>query len=444
MQNYGSYPKQYLRQIYNNNSIVMGMRHANKMINSCSLCGLCAEVCPQGLDLGEVCKASRVNMVSKGKMPPSAHDFALRDMAFSNSDKFALTRHQPGLNNSSYVFFPGCQLSASAPEEVEKVYTYLTEKLSGGTALMLRCCGAPADWAGEQELFHKNIEILEKEWEQLGQPRIITACSTCYSMFRGKFPEVISLWEIISDLGLPPLSTVEVSKGKLAIQDACTTRHEPAIHEAVRCILTTLGYELEELSYSRERTKCCGYGGLMSFANRELAEKVVEDRINESETDYVAYCAMCRDRFASKGKRTFHILDLIFENDLDQAAVRPGVGLSYRHENRAKLKRRLLHSLWKEAPLEKEEAYMSLSLKLDEKVIENMENRHILIEDIQQVIEYAERTGSKFINPDNGHCLAHYRPLRVTYWVEYQPQDQGFAVHNVYSHRMKIVEGTHE
>lgn len=43
---FGSYPKKYVRQMYNNLSIVMGTRQANKFINSCSLCGLCAEVCP--------------------------------------------------------------------------------------------------------------------------------------------------------------------------------------------------------------------------------------------------------------------------------------------------------------------------------------------------------------------------------------------------------------
>ncbi|HEY8875794.1 MAG TPA: 4Fe-4S dicluster domain-containing protein, partial [Desulfosporosinus sp.] len=42
MEHYGSYPKNYLRQIYNNDTIVMGIRHGNKMINSCSLCGQCA------------------------------------------------------------------------------------------------------------------------------------------------------------------------------------------------------------------------------------------------------------------------------------------------------------------------------------------------------------------------------------------------------------------
>ncbi|HWQ40554.1 MAG TPA: heterodisulfide reductase-related iron-sulfur binding cluster [Desulfosporosinus sp.] len=443
MQEYGSYPKKYLRQIYNNDSIVMGLRQGNKMINSCSLCGQCAAICPQGLDLGKTCKATRESMVSKGKMPPSAHDFALRDMAFNNSEEFALTRHQPGYNHSKYVFFPGCQLSASSPEQVEKVYAYLSEKLSGGVALMLRCCGAPADWAGDQELFQNSLQVMVEQWESLGKPQLIVACSTCHSMFRDKFPELVSLWELMADLELPDRGS-NVSGGKVAVQDACTTRHEPIIQDAVRHILTKLGYEVEELPYSKERTKCCGFGGLTSFANPELAGQIVEERISESTTDYVAYCAMCRDNFAAKGKRTFHLLDLIFGTNLEEAAIRPRVGFSYRHENRAKLKRKLLHSLWKEAPQEKEGAYRTINLLLNERILEIMEERRILIEDIQQVIESAERTGQKFINPDNSHSLAHFRPFKVTFWVEYQPQEQGYMVLNVYSHRMEILEDGHE
>lgn len=442
MESYGSYPKKYLRQIYNNDTIVMGMRHGNKMINSCSLCGQCAAICPQGLDLGEVCKAARESMVSKGKMPPSAHDFALRDMEFNNSEEFSLTRHQPGFNSSKYVFFPGCQLSGSSPEKVQKVYAYLTEKLSGGVALMLRCCGAPADWAGDQTLFQSSLEVLAAELESLGNPQLILACSTCHSVFRERFKGVVSLWELMDNLGLP--EGVGVSGGKLAVQDACTTRHEPVIQEAVRHILTKLGCEIEELPYSKERTKCCGFGGLTSFANPELGKTIVKDRINESTADYVAYCAMCRDNFASQGKRTVHLLDLVFGTDLEEAAVRPSVGFSYRHENRAKLKRSMLHSFWKETFLKKDVAYLKVNLQLNETVLKIMEDRRILSEDIQQVIELAERTGRKFINPNNGHSLASFRPVKVTYWVEYKPREQDFLVLNVYSHRMEIMEESHE
>ncbi|MGA8108853.1 MAG: 4Fe-4S dicluster domain-containing protein, partial [Acidobacteriaceae bacterium] len=62
LEEYGSHPRSYVRQIYNNESIVMGVRSANRMINSCALCGLCAEVCPERLNMADVCLDARQGM----------------------------------------------------------------------------------------------------------------------------------------------------------------------------------------------------------------------------------------------------------------------------------------------------------------------------------------------------------------------------------------------
>ena len=108
------YPRKYLRDINHNLKMVMGAHTANKMINSCSLCGLCEEICPNNLNMGEVCKNSREIMVKKGKMPPSPHDFPLRDMQFSNGEMFALARPEPG-QESKAPFFPGLPVKRIVP-----------------------------------------------------------------------------------------------------------------------------------------------------------------------------------------------------------------------------------------------------------------------------------------------------------------------------------------
>ncbi len=435
---YPSYPKKYIREIYNNLSIVAGQRHANQFINSCSLCGLCAEVCPTELNMATVCRQARQTMVEQGRMPPSAHDFALRDMAFSRSEKFALARHEPGATTSQYLFFPGCQLGGSAPEQVEQVYGYLRERLPGGVGLVLGCCGAPADWAGREDLCGEVWVGLGARIRELGSPRLILACSTCYQVFKTHLPEFerVSLWEILVSEGLPDRGASDLP-ARLALHDPCTTRHEPSIQESVRQLLAQLGCHVEELPLSRERTECCSYGGLMWFANRELAQSVIERRIEASPADYVTYCATCRDFFASRGKRTTHLLDLLFATDLDERAARPDPGYSRRHENRARLKRRLLKEVWGETMTE-QAAYEAIRLEIPPDVRARLEERLILVEDLQQVIEFAERTGARFLNPDNGHFLASHQPAAVTYWVEYSPHDDGFAIHNAYSHRMQV------
>lgn len=447
LEQYGSYPKKYAREIYNNLSIVMGTRQSNKFINSCSLCGLCAEVCPTRFNMADLVQQARRKMVEQKRMPASAHEFALRDMQFSNGDKFALARHAPGATASDVLFFPGCQLSAANPEYVERIYAWLQNSLPEGTraGLMLRCCGAPADWAGRTDLFEAAMADFKTAYEAMGRPRLALACSSCYRVFQTHLPgaELVSLWELFDQYGLPSAPPVSKRQPALSVHDPCTARHQPQMQDSVRRIVGRLGYRLEELPLSREKTECCGYGGLMWLANPPLATETARRRAGAGSADYVAYCAMCRDFLAAQGKPTRHLLDLIFAPDDPDRATRPGPGYSQRHENRARLKRKLLKEIWGEAMDKQQPAWEAISLSMAAPVAARLEERLILHEDIQQVIEHAERTGLKLLQPETGHFLAHFRPTGVTYWVEYQPAEaeNTFIIHNAYSHRMDVAEG---
>ncbi len=436
--NYKAYPKKYVREVYNNLSIVMGIHHANRMINSCALCGLCKELCPNSLDMGEVCIDARRLMVDRGKMPPSTHDFPLRDMAFSNSESFLLSKHQPGMNSSSIVFFPGCQLGATYPSYVKKIYEFLCEKTEGGIGLMLGCCGAPAFWGGQQKLFEDTISGFSERLKSLGNPSVVTACPSCSYMLKLGIPDlkIESLWSYLDRTGLPEISR-NGSGRKLAVHDSCVSRYDKDLHESVRSIIRKSGFEVEELPGNREKTTCCGYGGLMIYADREVARRVIGRRINESESDYISYCSMCRDNFASQGKRSYHILDLIFSETDDSSATMKMPGLSQRQESRARLKTSLLRELWGE---EVKDELPEVKLTIPERVQSIMEDRMILASDISKVVAYAENTGNRFKNTLTGNYIAYFQPQRVTYWVEYSPDGDSFLIHNTYSHRLEITD----
>lgn len=440
LNSFKGYPRKYVREIYNNLAIVMGHRHANKLINSCSLCGLCREVCPEDLHMGLVCKAAREEMVRTGRMPPSPHDFPLRDMELSNGDQCAMARHEPGTSRSAYLFYPGCQLSASRPDQVMQVYAMLRERLPGGVGLALGCCGAPADWSGRTDLLRETGEAFSRQHVEMGRPSVILACSTCHALFKAHHPEVPieSLWEVFDRLGIPETPSRR-TKSPLAVHDPCTTRHESHIQESVRRLLGRLGVEFAELPLSRDRTECCGYGGLMFFANRDLARAAIDRRVKESDLDFMAYCAVCRDFFASRGKPTIHLLDLLLGLDVDDAAHGKPPGYSQRHENRVRLKRAMLRDVWGEAVMDSG-LPGSIRIEVSEAVSRIMEERLILEEDVRRVIGHAEKTGLRLLNRETGHFLAHHRPASVTYWVEYSRQGEAYIVHNAYSHRMEIVE----
>ncbi len=435
-----SFPKRYLRQISNDATMVMGSHGQTiKLVNSCSLCGLCEVICPNDLSMADVCMEGRISLASRGKLAPSAHDFALADMLSSNSERASVVLHEPGKEASRYAFFPGCQMAAIYPEHVKSTYEYLRARLKGGTGLMLRCCGAPAQWAARTDLFEKALADLKQDWASLGKPTVILACPTCLQVIKRHVPEMgpVMLWEVLSEW---PEAGSRQGKGKrLAIHDPCTARHEPAMQDSIRALLARMGHAIEELSLSRERTECCGFGGLVSSANPPLAKDVARRRALESPTDYVTYCAMCRNALAASGKRISHVLDLFFSGSSEDPAGMKALRLTERSENRFRLKRTLLETLWGKRE-EGMEEYEGIELYVAEEVAAQMEERRILRQDVQKVISHAEETGIRLYSPELQRYRASFRPDQVTYWVEYSAEGKGFRVHNAYYHRMEIVE----
>ncbi|GKT08489.1 hypothetical protein [Desulforhabdus sp. TSK] len=81
-----------------------------------------------------------------------------------------------------------------------------------------------------------------------------------------------------------------------------------------------------------------------------------------------------------------------------------------------------------------------IRLSISDEVRAVLEKRKILESDIQKVVEFAERTGTKLLNQRTGRFLAHHNPaVTVTYWVEYTPVEGEFVIHKAYSHRMEVI-----
>lgn len=446
LKRFNTAPKSYIRNINHNERIINGNHYANKMINSCTECGLCNEMCDYGVNMKEVIKETRESMVMRGKMPQSVHDFALKDMKFSNSRRFLTYRKQRNKDKVKYVFYPGCQLPASDPDYIERIYSYLTDNINEGTGLMLGCCGAPADWAGQNSLMKESTELIKNAWEELGRPIFILACSSCAANFEKYLKEIecVSLWEVIDKNPMPKELPDANSELTVNIHDPCSSRHNEKAQKSVRNILSKLNYKVSELKFSKDKTKCCGYGGLVYFANRDQAEDLIDDRIDESPEDLLVYCTMCKDLFISHGKRTFHILDLLFSNNLEEAGMRKMPTLSQRQENRMMVKKKLLNNIWGEnLEMDKDEKY-NITLTLTDTVKEKMEELYILLSDIKKAVANSIETKERFFNREENSYLARLRIENVTYWVKYEIKDEKIIVANVYSHRMEVVEAADE
>ncbi len=471
MQKYNLTPDAYIRKINHNERVILGTHFANELINSCTECGLCKEQCPVGIGMKDIIHETRKSMVDRGKMPPSAHEFALRDMQFSNSDSFSFVRKQPskeqskqnfyypimafsqyvrglykGSGKTGYLFYPGCQLSATHSAHIGEIYKHIVGTIKENEAdldvgLYLGCCGAPADWAGRQDLMNETVSKIKSVWEAMDKPTFILACSSCASTFAKYLPmiQTVSLWEIFDRYGLPE---VDIKKGKriLNIHDACATRHDSKIHESIRNIVKTLGYKIEELEYSKDKTKCCGYGGLVSYSNKEQAKSFQVDRIHESTQDLLVYCAMCKDSLVRDNKRAFHILDIIYGKEDSDATLQQMPSLSEKHNNRKKLKADLLKVIWGEDQNMDSMNNYDFKLNISNDVCDIMEQRYILKNDIEKVIDHSRKNNERFYNPETSNYLARLKLENVTYWVQYEEKGNEIYVNSVYSHRMEVVE----
>jgi len=432
---FGSYPKSYARQIYNNESIVKGSHQANTLINSCMLCGMCTALCPNDFPMAQLCLGSRQRMVDRGKMPPSAHDFALKDLDFSRSEDFFLVRGAPDHEQTAWLFFPGCQLCATHPEQVEAAYTWLRDTLDGGVGLALACCGAPAHWGGRQKLFQDAAHQLHSAVQELGNPRWIVACPSCQGMLEhmAPVPNHISLWEVLGleKTTLQPAAHTEAT----CLVDPCSASNLPILRQAVRDLIQT--QILHEPRLNASEAACCGFGGLVANANPGIAAQAARERAESCAQDALTYCAMCRDQLARSGQRAAHLVDLMFPGR-DDPFARPATGLSASRDNRRWLKDRLLQTVWQEPGLAPVDA-ASIRLIISEQTRQLLEKRRILDSDIQQVIISAKTYGQLFFDPDSETYLASRQLGQVIFWVHYTPQGDGaYLIHTAYSHRMQI------
>lgn len=429
LQHYNKFPRILTREIYNNVSIIMGDHMMNKPINACSLCGQCSVLCPNGYDMAEVCHMARQNLVSTGKMSLAVHEFALLDMVFSNDEAF-LCRKQPGFDTCKYVFFPGCQATAIAPATVRAAYLDLCQRLEGGVALMLGCCGTICDWAGRYEMQEDTVRFLDEKLTELGNPTVIAGCPSCKKELDGhENVKTVGVWEILETIGLP--EKAKRADKPIAIHDACGARGDAATQDSIRRIAESLGCSVTATEYDRDKAPCCGYGGLTQYTNREVAKKMTDKCLERSDLPYLSYCMACRDRFAREGRESMHLLELVYGTSADHCP-----DISAKRYNRLGLKQQLLKEVWNE---EVEAVDMGFTIEYTPEAEAMMDDRMILKTDVIRVLQSLRETGEAILDGDTGLCITRARLGNVTFWVKYTETETGYLVHRAYSHRMKVM-----
>ncbi|MCJ7836609.1 heterodisulfide reductase-related iron-sulfur binding cluster [Cuneatibacter sp. NSJ-177] len=434
LRQYGSPPKDLEKDVKLSLNIFPETqgRAAMREIGSCNNCNLCGKLCPSGIRIGDFLLQARTDLCSSGILPPAHHEYWLRDMEFSNSEEVSMF-YQPEETASDYLFFPGCQAGGSDPRYVSLTYERLLARYPK-TSLLLRCCGAPALWAGEEAAFGRELEQITLYWREAGKPAVILACPTCHRIFREYLPEIPV--KMVYDL--PEIWTGMASPFEEAsVFDPCASRDYPKMQAAVREMAAECGVRLKELPYSGEKAQCCSWGGHGYVVNPLFVKTQVREQISQSGLPYLTYCTNCRDIFSIQGKECRHILDLLLGINFENREVPT---ITKRRENRRKLKRELAEcylsgTLLFENSGKQENNILTMTKELSRKLSENL----ILEEDICRVIEDCEKKGRYLLDAESGHRIGHLKIGLLTYWAEYGEGEGGlYSLYGAYSHRMAI------
>ena len=381
---------------------------------SCNLCSRCALLCPEDTDITGLFQYSREGRVAANLYPPALHAYWLRELEETKRNRTAI----PG---NGAVFFPGCRLSALSPEIMEKTHALLKDRLGAG--IVTGCCGIPAWWAGEKERFQRHTDELRKTWEALGKPVFITACASCERILSRFLPEIElrSLYEVLRELGV---TGTDMGLREAAVFDPCAAADKPELKAAVRALAAGSGVSVSDFDSGG---KCCGNGGHMRLADPALYDSIVQNRTGEREEPYIVYCANCRDTFREAGKECRHILELL--TGVDAGAPT----LEEKRRNILKLREILTGDAATPEPWDR------VQVTAPEEILRKMEARLIPMGDVRRALYEAERSGSGFTDGE-GRLLVSLDLGAAVIWVLCAPEDGGYRLINVYSHRMHVRE----
>lgn len=189
------------------------------------------------------------------------------------------------------VFAPGCALMLYKPDLVRKLTAVLSERV-GPTAEHHICC------RHEPGLVHGS--------------RVVNVCPGCDKRFRMLYEGIttISLWEILAND--PAFPFPDHGGARMAVLDACPTRDQPRVHEAVRALLARMNIVPVEPKATRTHGVCCGdsfYGEVPTDKVKNFMRKRARQMPAE---DVAVYCVSCVKSMHIGGRRPRHLVDLLF------------------------------------------------------------------------------------------------------------------------------------
>jgi len=302
---------------------------------ACTGCLRCRSWCEHGNDVPSALQQGRAAAASEGMAPAAASVV---------KDRFARAGHaEPGdvqgalealsreaatpVSPAAPRFLPGCEAVSGSPSSVRAglaVAARLGEPMTLAAGVV--CCGRPLFEAGWTEAFAAHVS---RVWELLGTRSVVVGSAACAR----------ALTEHATSAGVTPRAPVthltthlarrlasvrregtlrrEPLEGSVVFHDPCQLGRGLGEYDAPRELLDATGLSRVEARENREKSDCCGAGGLLPRTFPDTARALAlarADALRDTGATRVATaCPACRRALVQAGLDAVDVTELLDE-----------------------------------------------------------------------------------------------------------------------------------
>jgi Fe-S oxidoreductase len=254
----------------------------------CTTCASCTHNCPSGVQVPEIIKVARKDMVNIGSCHPAftgMNDVLKKHPNIYAEDEAEDFGREKKLK-AEYVFFAGCVGLYRETEATEAALAVLDKLKVDYTLIEEVCCSGVLEDVG----FPLNDGLVQTNIDRIlatGAKAVITACPYCartlnnktqYAPLRAQGVLVMHIAQFLKDYDLG----VHTDK-KVTYHDPCDLGRHCGIYEEPRQTIRRLAPNFLELPHHHADALCCGAGGGVRGAYAKNSIDMARRRLREVE-----------------------------------------------------------------------------------------------------------------------------------------------------------------
>ncbi len=254
----------------------------------CTTCASCTQNCPSGVEVPEIIKQARKDMVNIGSCHPAfkgMHEVLKKHTNIYAEDEPQDFERERG-KKAQYVYFIGC-VGSYREDEPTTATLELLERLGVDYTLIDEvCCSGVLEDVGYQineDLAQKNIDLILAT----GAKTVITGCPYCYRTFdnrpqystlREEGIRILHITQFMKDFDLG----VKTDK-RVTYHDPCDLGRHCEIYEEPRDTIKKIAHNFVEMPHHHADALCCGAGGGVRGAYAKNSIAMARRRLQEAE-----------------------------------------------------------------------------------------------------------------------------------------------------------------